>query len=162
MNIREMIKRMKLVLDEMSDTRKDAIEYLKSQARPYTEHVCKLMLWGDNEEWVKDWSDEIWNYISSVDGVILRGNKRLKKKDYLDNFFFKYLEADWELAHRLKRVGNTFVQRDGYPESKTIINTTRAYDVYRDFVNIITHKMENDDLTYSDVINLCRQYLRGV
>lgn len=161
MNIREMIKRMKLVLDEMAYERKQAIRIMDGLVYTYSQHICKVIAWRDNEEWSKVWIDEIYNYINQIGSITLKGGNRLKEKDYLDNFFNAYLEMETEFASFYKKTIQFYIKKEEYP-TPTNINIILAYANYRIFVDKIMKLIISDDISYSDVINLCEKYLRGV
>lgn len=144
-------------LVEMADKRKEAISYLQSQARTYTTHVCKIMLWGNqNPEWLKDWSDEVYNYLTNVAGVVLKNNSRLKEKFYLTEFFFKYLEKSWELETRLRTTKHNFRQKENYPEPNYLIDHSLLYKKYEKFVEIVAPMVVHNALDYKQIIKACR------
>lgn len=159
MKFKDIAKRLKIILIEMSDNRAEAIDYLKSQSRPYTQHICKILLWGSqNEQWLKDWSDEVYNYITNVNDVILKGNKRLKLRDYEVNFIYKNISSDWELERRLEQTKSYFIQKDNYPEPE-YVNSYVAFNKYNKFANEILQMINNDNINYKRVLNICKLYL---
>lgn len=146
---------------EFADQRKEALADLRSLAQPYTQHICKLILWGSqSENWKKDWIDEIYNYLYTIASIDLKGNKRLKEKDYLEYFFFKYLEAEWELKNKLERTEKWYRRKENYPEPNKI-DTEKVYENYKNFVNNIVKDVVKDEVDYQTTIELCNKYLVG-
>jgi hypothetical protein len=155
----EVTIKLRKILNEMSDSRSDAIFSLKALSKPYTKHICKILLWGkQNQEWTQDWSTEVYNYIKQVHDITLKGGKKLKQRDYFQYFFYKNLEAKWELEERLNQVSDEFIQRDGHP-NPNYVNLEKAYDNYKLFVDKIYSLMSNKSLNYLEVISLCKEYL---
>jgi hypothetical protein len=144
---------------EFASERKYAIQELRNLSRPFAEHVCKLFLWGSqNEDWKKDWSEEIWNYISQASSILLKGSKRLKASDYKENFFACRIEAEWEMEKRLESTAFHFQDGEGYPAPNTV-NAEDAYKQYKEFVNQIMPSILNNKVRLSEVKDLCNKYL---
>lgn len=145
---------------EMADSRSRAIQRLEGLADTYTEHVCKLFLWGDQDpKWRKDWTDEIYNYIFKVANIELKGNKRLKEKDYLEFFFFKYME-DWEFPKKLNANNHHFRDRYKYPKAD-YVNAEKAYEQYKKFVKKVVDSVVQNKVFYEEIKRLCGEYLTG-
>ena len=155
--MKKLIKRLKILLSEMAETRNDAIEYLVNQSRPFYKHVCKIMLWGNqNDEWFEHWSDEIYHFIKNADDIILKGNKRLKRKDYEKYFFFFFFLSSCKLEVRLKQIIDEFTQRNNYPE-QDYVDIKQAHQSFLIFVKNILDLMEQRQLTFNAVMEECKQ-----
>lgn len=153
---------------ETANSRARAIQRLEDLADTYTEYVCKLFLWGDcklflwgdqDPEWRKDWTDEIYNCIFKIANIELKGNKRLKEKDYLEFFFFKYME-DWEFPKKLNATNHYFRDRYNYPKAN-YVNAEKAYEQYKEFVKKVIGSVVQNKVFYKEIKRLCREYLTG-
>lgn len=143
---------------EFADSRADAIQDLRGLSKPYTDHVCKLFLWGDqNQDWRKDWTEEIYNYLTEIADIELKGNKRFRKEDYMKFFFFKYME-DWEFPKKLNSVNRRFCDKNKYPKAN-YVNTEKAYEQYKKFVESIIDNVVQNKVFYEDVKQFCDKYL---
>lgn len=159
MKFTEIAQKLKEILLEMADTKSEAIDYLHHLAKPYTQHICKLMLWGkQNDIWSEDWFHEIWNFVSDVDDIILKGNRRLKPETYKKEFFIKYFEDQTEFIERLKQVKKRFVDKEGYPKADDI-NIEIAYKNYLMFVDEVLKLMTAGVLYQDSLKELCIKYI---
>lgn len=151
-----IIGRILRELNEMGMNRNAATQYLVSQSVPFATHICKIMLWGSqSEEWLKDWSDEVFNYCTNVAGTDLPKGKRLKEKDYLEFFFLAPLGSFNELQRKLRNIEKTFIQKENYPKSELVI-TDYLYRIYLKFVDSIIDDVVDDNIDYRDFIEKCR------
>lgn len=137
MNLKRLNENLRYILNEFASQRKDAIQELKSMSRPYTEHICKYILWSNvNTDWKQDWQKEIVNYIYQITSIILKGNKRLKKRDYIE-YFFKYrLENVEELTLNLQGVTDYYTKLEHYPVPHDT-NCLETFNKYTQFVDSI-------------------------
>ena len=120
-----------------------------------------MFLWSDqNKEWQKDWADEIYNYIRQISGIVLKGNKRLKRKDYEQFFFFHCLEAEWEFSFRIDSASKHFQDFENYP-TPSQIDVESSYNRYKEFVNLVLQDVERQCVDYHKVQSLCSKYLTG-
>ena len=154
MNFIEIAQQYKKMFNEMSFERKDAINKLESLTYSFSQHVCKLFLW-DNSQWRKDWKDEIYNYISQIKDITLKGGKSLKDSDYLKHFFNPYLETEEEMSKMLNSVSNTFMKKDNYPKPNNV-DSSVAFTNYRFFVNSV---LKVNALDYDEFIKLCNELI---
>lgn len=149
-------------LFEMARSREKAIRELNHLAVPYITHVCKIMLWGNqSEQWLKDWSDEIFNYLEQITSITLKNNKRLKEKDYLNEFFYICCEADWELQNKLKSNINAYTKKDKYPEPSFVVNPKELFSKYLKFIESVIPQVVSGDLEYDQIILSCRILIGG-
>lgn len=159
MKFTEVAEKLKEIILEMADTKAEAIDYLHYLAKPYTQHICKVFLWGkQNDEWFEHWFHEIWNFISDVDDIILKGNKRLKPTIYEKEFFYKYFENQTEFKERLRQVTKRFIEKESYPKADNV-DVQLAYSNYIGFVSEVLKLMEKESLYQSSLKELCRKYI---
>ncbi len=145
---------------EFADSKDTAKKFLRGRSHTFSQHVCKLFLWGSQDEkWIKDWSDEIWNHLDKIKDVRLKPKSRIPNKDFFLNFFFyPYLESVEQMDTMLASVENTFRSKENYPKTN-FVDPEKAHKHYLEFVNIILTKIQNKTLTYDFVVDACKKYL---
>jgi hypothetical protein len=124
---------------------------------PFSEHVCKLFLWGSqNEDWKKDWSEEIWNYLKQIKDIRLKPSN--KSKFYQDGFFFTYLGSANELNDMLANTARDLVRCHNYPPA-SFVDSKQAYKSYLLFVDVVLERIQYHELEEEFVLNACNRYL---
>jgi hypothetical protein len=126
----------------------------------FSKHVCKLFLWGNqNENWKKDWSEEIWNYLDQIKDITLKpSNKTPKPKFYQDGFFFTYLGSVDELDNMLVNTARNLIECHDYPPA-SFVNSKQAYKSYLLFVDEIIKRIQYHELKEGFVLDACNKYL---
>ena len=157
-NIRYCFKQ----LNEFSDSRKDAIADLRGLAKPYTTHICKLILWGNQSiDWQNDWIDEIYSYIEQVGYIRIKSKTgMLKPQDYLTSFFFKYFEDLSEFKTRLTQTKNSF-QFKGYPVPNTVDIET-VYNLYVQLCYNLVKLIQPNLIDYEKVTTHLKQFVSQI
>lgn len=140
----------KFKYNEMAIKRKLAISKIFDLSYQFSRHICKIIIWGKlNNEWLKDWSDEIFNYLEQVSSIEIKDGK-LKDKDYLDNFFLAYLGSKEELAKMLNKVYKFHIAKDDYPKVQFSNDEQLIYNKYTLLVNYLLNNLK--DLEYNDAL----------
>ena len=153
---------LEFALNEMGRSRSAATQYLVSQSVPFATHVCKIMLWGNqSEQWLKDWSDEMFTYCKNVAETSLLKGKRLKREDYINHFFNGPIGDSKELKSKLVNNKKLFIQRDKYPEPNYLINANILYEKYVEFVKAVLDMVADNNMDYHQFLKAC-ELLIGV
>jgi hypothetical protein len=156
--IKEYIRK----LNEHAKDRRHAEIRLDGLSYAFSEHVCKLFLWGNqNEDWKKDWSEEIWNYLKQVKELRLKPNNKMPKPKFFEEFFFfSDLGSIEEMDSLLTTAAHNLSRNHEYPNA-SFVNPKDAYVRYLDFVQYILAKIQNKSLDEQHVIDACNRYLVG-
>jgi hypothetical protein len=144
---------------EFADSKERAFQVIRGLAHPFSIHVCKLFLWGNqNEDWKKDWSEEIWNYLSQIKDIRLKpSNKTPKPKMYLEGLFDPFLETAEQMDYMLQTVAKDCID-EGYPIASHVCSD-EAFKSYRKFVNEVQDRIQNHALSREFVLDACNRYL---
>lgn len=161
MNIMKLIEDYKKVFNELTFTRSNAIGEITGLCIPYTEHILKLVIFGKDEKYnydVAKWKDEIFNFLNIASLYYdLKGNKKLKARDYTDNFFFGLMETREEVERTFKRMSGSFI-RKGYKIPKGI-NYESIFKNHKIFVEEVLKVFP--EIEYNEILGLLNKHIVG-
>lgn len=142
---------------EFADNREQAIKTVRGLSFTFSEHICKIFLWGSqNENWLKDWSDEIWDYLHQISEIKFKSSKKRPKAEFFQEyFFFPYLETADEMNEMLMSVERACQDKDNYPKA-TIVYAHIAHEKYLKFVVELSTQLQNGTVRYKNVLELCK------
>lgn len=148
-------------ITEMAFDRKKAVFEITNLCIPYTTHILKLALFGDNSKYEYEkskWKDEIYNFINQASLYYnLKNSKTLKPKDYTENFFFGLFETVDEVRRTCEKLIKDF-KRQGY-EIPQEINYEKLFERHRIFVESVLKDFP--DIEYDRVLLLLYLYIEG-
>lgn len=143
----------------MSLDRSSAINRLEHLSTPFYEHICKCVLYGDSSGYYNHWvDDELANWLTQVNNLTIKGNKKLKAKDYL-NSFLRDFGDDYSDA-RINLTAFALSNRGKYPAVRTDSYITNMYEVSQSIISELPSILaSNNSLNQRDFINILHDLL---
>lgn len=157
-----LINEMRYILNEFSFNKATALGVIGNLCFPYSEHIVKLALYGNDEKYWSDqtkWKDEVYNFLKQASKVgRLKRNRKLKSRFYMEDFFFGLFETLSETEENIGDMLSDF-KLEGF-DIPTKIGYTKIYENHKKFVSEIL-EIFPDNFTIDDVRNLLDKYIVG-
>lgn len=163
------IKYVESILDEMADSRDDAISSYERKRKAIFKHVLLLCVYGKNSFYASDWEEELANYFNDVDSITTKPkNKKLeasvisrslftsmvdnvaeakmRAKAFKDKYFGndKQYTLDFKVTDDLaERILKLYIELDGKITSMEASKSEYDLNDYKKVVHEVVHKVLN-------------------